>query len=236
MNIVGSNSAGILNKLESFRRNISLFTPGVYFIQESKVPRKGKVKVNDYVIFERVRKVGGGGGLLTAVHKSLNPVSIGDDVDEEVLVVQAELLDKKVRFINAYGPQEDEVEKSKAFFSKLDEEIKSAKVAGSFICIEMDANSKLGSSVIPGDPKCQTKNGKLLLNVIEDNNMIVVNGTDMCKGVITRYRKTTVRIEESVLDFFIVCENFLTFVTEMIVDEARRFPLTKFCTKMVKSQ
>ena len=231
MNILGSNSAGLLNKKESFFRNISLFDPSVYFIQESKVPRKGKVKHSDYVIFERVRKIGGGGGLLTAVHKNLNPVSVGDECEEEVLVVQADILDKKVRFINAYGPQEDEVDKSKAFLSKLDEEIKSAKVSGSMICIEMDANSKLGPDIIPGDPEPQSRNGKSLMNLVEENGLIVVNGTDLCKGVITRYRKTTIKTEESVLDFFIVCEKFFTYNTSMLVDEARKFPLTKFCTK-----
>ena len=208
-----------------------MFNPGVYFVQESKVPRKGKIKLSDYVIFERVRKVGCGGGLLTAVHKNLNPVSVDNDSDEEVLVVQTEILDKKVRFINAYGPQEDETEQSTAFFAKLDEEIKSAKISGSLICIELDANSKLGSSIIPGDPKPQSKNGKLLFNVISENGLIVVNGTELCTGVITRYRQTTLRIEESVLDYFIVCEKFFTYVTGMIVDEARRFSLTKFSTK-----
>ena len=120
MHILGSNAAGILNKKESFMRNISLFNPGVYFVQESKVPRKGKIKLSDYVIFERVRKAGGGGGLLTAVHKNLNPVSVGNECEEEVLVVQTNILDKKIRFINAYGPQEDEIQQSKDFFCKLD--------------------------------------------------------------------------------------------------------------------
>ena len=104
--------------------------------------------------------MGGGRGLLTAVHKNPNPVSVGNDGEDEVLVVQADIKDNKVRFINAYGPQEDETESSKSFFAKLDEEIKSAKVSGSLICMELDANSKLGSSVIPGDPKPQSKNGK----------------------------------------------------------------------------
>ena len=63
-----------------------------------------------------------------------------------------------------YGPQEDEVEKSKSFFTKLDEEVKSVQSAGALVCIELDANSKLGPSIIPGDPKAQSKNGKLLMN------------------------------------------------------------------------
>ena len=227
MFILGANAAGILNKKESFLRNISHFIPGVFFIQESKVPRKGKIKADDYVIFERIRRVGGGGGLLTAVHKNLNPVSVGDDTEDEVLVIQAQILDKKVRFINAYGPQEDEIEKSKSFFSKLDEEVKSAKIAGTLVCIELDANSKLGPKFIPGDPKPQSRNGKLLSNVILENGLIVVNGNELCTGLITRHRKTSIRIEESVIDFFIVCELFFTLITSML----RKYSLTKFSTK-----
>ena len=81
MYILGTNSAGLLNKEDSFKRNISLFKPAVFFVQETKVPRKGKLKVSDYVMFEKIRKTGGGGGLLTAVHKNLNPVSVGDETD-----------------------------------------------------------------------------------------------------------------------------------------------------------
>ena len=114
MHILGSNAAGLLNKVESFKRNISLFNPAVYFVQESKVPHKGKVKLSDYVIFEQIHKDGNGGGLLTALHTNLNPVSVGTECEEEVLVVQADILDKKMRVINAYGPQEDEVIQSKA--------------------------------------------------------------------------------------------------------------------------
>ena len=90
----------------------------------------------------------------------------------------------------------------------MDEEIKSAQSAGALGCIELDANSKLGPSIIPRDPKAQSKNGKLLVNVV--NVVIVVNGTDLCKGVITRQKTTTIIEEKSVLDFFIVCEAILS--------------------------
>ena len=44
MFILGANAAGLLNKLESFHRNISLFKPGVIFVQEIKV--KVKIRLN----------------------------------------------------------------------------------------------------------------------------------------------------------------------------------------------
>ena len=88
MYILGANSAGLFNKLESFYRNISLFKPGVFFIQETKARQKNKVKLDEYVIFEHIRNLSAGGGLLTAVHKSLKPVSVNNEESEEILVVE----------------------------------------------------------------------------------------------------------------------------------------------------
>ena len=81
---------------------------------------------------------------LTGVHKNLEPVSVGDDTEDEVLVVEAKLANSKVRQINAYGPQEDTKEElRKSFFNKLDEEVKKAKLSGALVCLELDANSKI---------------------------------------------------------------------------------------------
>ena len=122
MVFLGCNAAGLLNKMESLRRNVQTFKPGVIFIQESKTKRKNQIKLDNYVIFERIRKDCAGGGLLTAVHKNLEPESVGDDTEDEVLVVEAKLANKKVRLINAYGPQEDSKEElRKSFFNKLNE-------------------------------------------------------------------------------------------------------------------
>ena len=188
--------------------------------------------INDYTTFELVRKNVGGGGLLTAVHKSLKPVSVSNEDEEEILVVEANLGESKVRFINGYGPQEKAPEQSRrSFFHQLDLDIKKSKLSGALLCIEMDSNAKLGSSIIPGDPKEQTENGKLLAKVITDNDLIVVNATQLCNGVITRHRETINGVEESVLDHFIVCKDFFKLVLNMTVDEAGKYSLTKYTNK-----
>ena len=231
MTIIGNNSAGILNKLESFHRNIENVKPGAYFIQESKCRIKNKVKHDEYVMFEYIRKHSGGGGLLTAVHKSLNPISVSEDTEDEVLVVQGNIGMNKVWFINGYGPQEGPKETNQSFFNRLDSEVKSAKLAGTLICMELDANSKLGPRLIPGDPKEQSKNGKLLEKVIVDNDLVVVNGTNLCEGLVTRFRKTVNSTEESVIDFFIVCRRFFDMVSSLLIDEKRIYSLTKYASK-----
>ena len=122
-----------------------------------------------------------------------------------------------LRWLNGYGPQENYNEERRGkFFSRLDLEVKSSKMAGALVCIEMDANSKLGSKAIRGNPEeKQSKNGELLEKVVEDNDLIVVNATALCEGTITRFRKTINREEKSVLDYFIVCRRFFMLIIKM---------------------
>ena len=122
--------------------------------------------------------------MLTAVHRALDPINVGEDTDgEEIVVVEVNLGRRKMRLINGYGPQETENQEiKKNFFKRIDLEIKRAKISGSLICIEMDSNSKLGPSIIPDDPHPQSPNGKLLGSVIEENNLTVLNGSPICSG------------------------------------------------------
>ena len=201
-------------------------------LQETKMRRKNKIKISNYVIFEHIRKEKCGGGLLTAIHENLKPVSVSVDDESEILVVEAELGQEKVRFINAYGPQECANENSKEkFYQKLDEEVKSSKLAGKMICIELDANAKLGCEMIRGDPHPQSKNGKYLAEFIENNNLAVLNGSSLCQGTITRKRVTVNSTEESVIDYFIVCTLLLERVKSMKIDEEQVHCLTKYSTK-----
>ena len=102
----------------------------------------------------------------------------------------------------------------KEFYQYLDLVIKDAKFTNKLICIQTDANAKLGNEIIPGDPKTQSKNGEKLLSVIEENELIVVNSLDICSGTITRSQKTVNSDEESILDYFIVCSDFVQYIKQ----------------------
>ena len=58
--------------------------------------------------------------------------------------------------------------------------------------------------------------------------MIVVNALELCKGVVTRSRKTVVGTEEAVLDFFLVCRRMKPFLTKMVVDEIGDTKIARF--------
>ena len=141
----------------------------------------------------------------------------------------------RVRLINGYEPQEGHSEEHrKGFYHQLDLEIKKPELAGYLVCIEMDSNAKLGPVIVPGDPHTQSENGKLLMNVVEANDLIVVNGKDVCKGIITRFRETVNGCEKSVIDHFIVCRRMFELINGMIVDEAGKHALTSYCNKAGK--
>ena len=96
------------------------------------------------------------------------------------------------------------------------------------VCLQLDANGKVGKEIINGDPHDISPNGRLLLDLIERKSLILVNGTDKCMGVITRLRDENGKIEKSVIDYFIVCPAFYSLIISMLVDKERKYVLTKF--------
>ena len=139
---------------------------------------------------------------MLAVHQDLKPKLI-EEYNEpfELIVVEVETDKQNVRIMTGVGPQENwEETKRMPFFIALESEIVKAQMAGKGVIIEIDANSKLGSSYIPNDPHIMSPNGKILASIIDNNALIVGNGSTKCKGVITRKRITRERTEESCID------------------------------------
>ena len=54
----------------------------------------------------------------------------------------------------------------------------------------MDANAKVGNKVVPGDPHEVSDNGKLLLDLVERQNLRILNSSPKRSGVVTRHRAT----------------------------------------------
>ena len=214
LRFLGVNAAGINSKKTSFKKVISDLNPSVFFIEETKNKETGKLKVDNYIVFEKVRdNGGGGGGVAIGCVKDLHPALVragGDDV--EALSIDIFLKNMKIRCCVAYGPQENElVEKKNAFWIFLDEEVFAAKNAGNGFILQCDGNLWAGKGIIPGDPRAQNKNGKLFEEFLSRNSLTVVNSLPLCEGLITRRRLKNGISEESILDFFVVCSIVLPY-------------------------
>ena len=229
---LAANAAGIKSKLMTFKKVLNELNPSVFFIEETKLKEIGQLKIENYILFEKVRENrDGGGGLAIGALRELDPVWVKEGKNKvETLSINIFLKNMKIRCCVAYGFQEsDSNENKEAFWQYLDEEVEEAKKAKAGLVIQMDGNLWAGRNIIPNDPKPQNKNGKLLEQfLIRNSNLTVVNSMELCEGLITRRRIKAGKLEESVLDFFLVCNTVLPHITKMVVDEEEKYILTNY--------
>ena len=95
----------------------------------------------------------------------------------------------------------------------------------------MDANAKIGKVKLYDDPNEQSNNGKIMLDMVQRQGLVVANVLDQCEGVITRERISGDKIEKAVLDYIVIFEQMKEFLEQVIVDEERIHVLTKYITK-----
>ena len=177
------------------------------------------LKLDNYIVYESVRQNrDGGGGLALGVIKELHPAWVRDGGDVEALSVNISLKNLQIRCCVAYGCQEsDATEKKEAFWKYLDEEVLLADQAGTGFVLHFDGNLWAGEDLVPGEPRPQNRNGKLLQEFLKINpHLTIVNSLPLCKGLITRSRLCDGKQELSVLYFFIVCSSVLPFVTKWL--------------------
>ena len=72
-----------------------------------------------------------------------------------------------------------------------------------------------------------TPNGKMLARVIDNYALIVANSSAKCTGLITRRQVTRNRTEESCIDVLLYSSDLQKFFTSLLVDEERKYVLTK---------
>ena len=226
--IMSTNAAQLKGKLNSFKSELKYSSVGLFTLQETHYATKGKVKIEGFEIFEAIRKKVKGGTMIGA-HKGLKPILISEYNEEfELLTIEIKIANKEIRIMTGYGPQENWSEQQRIpFFLALEEEIVKAELAGKSILIELDANSKIGYDIIPGDKHCQSENGKLLAGIIARHGLVLGNNMEVCKGLVTRKRITKKSVEESIIDFVILSEDLKKEVESIIIDDERNHVLTR---------
>ena len=232
MPIFSANCAGCENKTQSLIDYINHIGAGIITLQETHFKRKGKLnkKLGDFELFEAIRKKQKGGTLIAA-HKSLNPILTEEYSDEfELLVIEVNIGGDEIRVMTGYGPQENwKLEERMYFFRSLEEEIAKAKFNDKKVYIQFDANSKLGPDVIKGDPHTESENGKILNAIRRKNALVVMNSIqNKCNGLITRRRVTKKVNEESIIEFVLVCEGMEEIISEVLIDEEKKYVPTRY--------
>ena len=151
LRFLGVNAAGLRPKMLTFKKVIKDLNPSVFSVQETKMKDEGKIKIDDYTIFEKIRKKKeNGGGIAIGCKEILKPVWVREGSEVEALSIELFLKKFKIRFSTGYGFQENElIEKKNLFWEYFDNEVIEAEKSGSGLLIQMDGNFGLGAILFP---------------------------------------------------------------------------------------
>ena len=135
---------------------------------------------------------------------------------EDIVVVRIEMAQCVARIILGYAPQEtDPAESRELFFTELEIEISQCRVAEEMPIVVGDLNSKM--QIREGVVEAITPNGKMLLELINNQELKVLNFHDRCVGKWTHVVRTTG--SSSVLDYALSNETISEAVEEILIDE-----------------
>ena len=69
LRLIGINANGLKSKLSTFKKVIMDLQPALFFLQETKYKTAGRFEIENFQIFELVRKSREGGGASPGLHK-----------------------------------------------------------------------------------------------------------------------------------------------------------------------
>ena len=170
-----------------------------------------KIKGYKWVGKERAEnKEGGGVGIL--IKNDIIKACTINQIDTKIEIMSLNIKTKYNEDLNIfiyYGKQESRTTKEEAIneFTQLEAIMKKFTSKKSQILLIGDFNAKIGDSQngIKGGDKSITRNGKLLIDLVNNCKLIIVNKTDLCKGKWTRIN-TKNENERSIIDYLIVSE------------------------------
>ena len=216
LNLVYANVRGLLSKLPCVKEVLDETQASIACLTETHLAGNGGINVEGYTFFGKARegKKGGGVGLLVknSMKACVSPHPPMRDL--ELMWVSVNIKSAKPVYIGTYyGKQEGErTEEITDEMDNLCDEIKEVSSMGEVILC-MDANAKIG---LMGEP--MSRNGKLLADVFQECELIVMNEQDICTGVVTRQnrRKET---EKSAIDFIVATYSASQWFQSLKIDE-----------------
>ena len=154
---------------------------------------------------------------------------------KNILTVRIQYKLEMIRIIILHAPQEtDSCDNRTEFFEEMLVQAQRSTDAGDRLIILGDFNARIHTE--DNKVKSSSPNGKLLQQLIEENNLKVGNFSPQASGSWTRIqRKKDGEVSKSVIDYVLLQDDTLSFLESMVVDEEKiQCPYRKINTKRNK--
>ena len=212
-----SNVQGIKSKRNSLINIFEELSPKIALITETQLTEGSGIKIEGYTFFGKAREKKAGGGVGIFVDNEIKHCTAPHINSRNLEIIWISITRKNLRplFVGVYyGKQESEGTKAdiEAEIGQLTEEILEVQQEGEMILF-MDANAKIGLMKEP-----VSRNGKLLLKLIQETSVKIINGSQKCKGSITRQNRRKLD-EKSAIDLVMASYGAEEWIMEMEIDE-----------------
>ena len=92
LNVLSTNAAGLKHKANDLKNKISYFESAIFAVQETQYRKKGNFKMDNFVIFEAIRKNKEKGGSMLGIDMNLQPVLVNEYSETfELIVVEIQV-------------------------------------------------------------------------------------------------------------------------------------------------
>ena len=207
---------GIKSKRNSLIDIFEELKPRIALITETQLTTGGSCKIDGYTFFSQPReRAGGGVGIF--IDNEIR-ASVAPHVSKRNLeIIWVSISRGRLRPVYMgvyYGKQETEGKKEdrEIEIGLLTEEVSEMQQDGE-VMLFMDANAKTG---LMNEPI--TGNGRLLLQMVDETALHMVNGSEKCKGVITRQNRKRLD-EKSAIDYVMASNLAMEWIVDMVIDE-----------------
>ena len=173
------------------------------------------------------------GGIATLVansHKQ-NTTKVGEGFNnDEYIIVRLDHVNPPLNIINWYGEQESRNSNEDILLSwcRLRKDMEAIEDRGEATILIGDMNRAAGDDKwgITGNKTNISYGGKLIRNLLETEDYILLNNLDIVEGGPWTWVSRADSGVRSCLDLAVISRNLLPFVSKVVVDSERRFTYT----------
>ena len=224
-----TNIRGYDSKATALHAIINQVKPSIVTINETFLKNNRKLKIPEYLCFNRNRQDVGGGGIATCIQSkdAAHTLKVAEGAeDHEMLITRHSQFSTPINIINMYGEQEcrSKNEEIKEKWYKVLTEISKIEAKGELFILIGDLNRHVGGAIPGNERDTVSFGGKLITDMLKSGRYILVNASDKATGgPYTRYDPADPDNEDkkSALSLCIVPTDLYQYIESLEIDKNR---------------
>ncbi len=214
--VMFNNMRGYKMKKETLRHIIQEEKPVVIGIAETNLEEDEIIEeIEGYKIKRKDRRQKGG-GVMMIYREALESMVVEEEElgGDEALWMTVKNQNIKIRIGVVYMPQENKTSATelKRIYKQIGKEVEKATMENASVILMGDFNAKIGDE---DNEEGASKGGKILMEMVQKQDLYVVNTDERCRGKWTRILGD----EKSVLDYMMIKNDDKPYIQGMEIDE-----------------